>query len=140
MQQEAAQQQPAQQQQQTVALGSLATGVSAPEGTPFVHSPVAASEPPIRNMSVSTASTTGSIELPLHRSPSAPHVQEAGADVSAQGNTSTFMGTQVRGPGSCNLRAPCHPAGHAALAAAVATTGRPYCQYVLAVHLQHVIA
>ena len=99
-------------QQQRVALGSLSTGVSAPEVTPFVQSPVAASEPPIRNMSVSTASTTGSIELPLHRSPSAPHVQhEPGADVSAQGPSSTFMGTQVW-PGRDTF-ARCAPRCHA---------------------------
>ena len=59
---------------------------------PYIHSPAATSEPPVRNMSVSTASTTGSIEVPLQRlaSSAAEQPVEPG-----HGASSTFMGTQV---------------------------------------------
>ena len=53
---------------------------------PYVHSPVAAHEPPpVRNMSTSTASTSGSVELPLRAHEQEPS-QSAG----------TFMSSQVR--------------------------------------------
>lgn len=52
---------------------------------PYVHSPVAAHEPPpVRNMSTSTASTSGSVELPLRA-----HEPEASQ------SAGTFMSSQV---------------------------------------------
>lgn len=68
---------------------------------PYVHSPVAAHEPPpVRNMSTSTASTSGSVELPQMR----PH------EPAASQSAGTFMSSQV-GPlldlGICQKVQPC---------------------------------
>lgn len=55
---------------------------------PYIHSPVAAHEPPpVRNMSTSTASTSGSVEL---AAPSRPHEPDASQ------SAGSFMGSQVR--------------------------------------------
>jgi hypothetical protein len=80
--------------------GALSEPTGAVGGGPgdpvYIHSPVAGGEPPLRNMSVSTASTTGSLELhpqtALHRSAAA-----AGAPEQAGEPGSSFMGTQVCG-------------------------------------------
>ena len=56
----------------------------APADAPYIHSPSAAHEPPVRNMSMSTASTSGSIELPPR-----PSMESEAA------SSSTFAGAQV---------------------------------------------
>ena len=52
---------------------------------PYVHSPIAAHEPPpVRNMSMSTASTSGSVELPQPRPHEPDSSQSAGTFMSGQ--------------------------------------------------------
>lgn len=55
----------------------------APADSPYIHSPNAAQEPPVRNMSTSTASTSGSLELPPR-----PSTESEAA------GSSTFVGAQ----------------------------------------------
>ena len=55
---------------------------------PYVHSPVAVHEPPpVRNMSTSTASTSGSVELPQTRAHEPDASQSAGTFMSSQVGT-----------------------------------------------------
>ncbi len=57
---------------------------AAPVDVPYIHSPSAAHEPPVRNMSMSTASTSGSVELAA---------RQGGESEAA--SSSTFAGAQV---------------------------------------------
>ncbi len=57
---------------------------AAPADVPYIHSPSAAHEPPVRNMSMSTASTSGSVELAA---------RQGGESEAA--SSSTFAGAQV---------------------------------------------
>jgi hypothetical protein len=60
---------------------------------PYVHSPVAAHEPPpVRNMSMSTASTSGSVELPQLRSHEPDASQSVGTFMSGQVRHRSFVG------------------------------------------------
>ena len=60
---------------------------------PYVHSPVAAHEPPpVRNMSMSTASTSGSVELPQLRSHEPDPSQSVGTFMSGQVRHRSFVG------------------------------------------------
>lgn len=62
-----------------------AAAASASVEAPYIHSPSAAHEPPVRNMSMSTASTSGSVELPARTS----------GESDAAAASSTFAGAQV---------------------------------------------
>ena len=59
---------------------------------PYIHSPVAVHEPPpVRNMSMSTASTSGSVELPTKARAHEPHAsQSAGTFMSSQVVSASF--------------------------------------------------